>query len=197
MLCAYFLTKPPLGLQKETLGVFEAPVLVVSLPELCAHLTAPGAGRGVPGASQLWDRAGVAPPGLILSSAPWADCSGLQGAPDAKAEVAGSTISTVGTPNTLGTLHHPSAQGSTAAPAPGSENQNREGKKKRGLQPTLYDFFWWFCLSLQHFLIFCLPLTPLAMLTRNCESGSGKSRSRVCVDNFYSSFGLLQVGDAE
>lgn len=66
--------------------------------------------RSIPGASQLWDRAGAAPLGLLSNFPLWANCPGLQGAPDANADVAESRISTEGSTNTP-------AQGSPAAPA--------------------------------------------------------------------------------
>lgn len=126
-----------LGLQKETLGVLEAPVLVVSLPELCARPTAPGAERGClehpsSGTGQellLQGCCSAFPSGLIVLVCRelLMAMQMLQGAPDANADVAGSRISTVGTTNTPGAAP---AQGSPAAP----ENQSKEGNKKRGLQ---------------------------------------------------------------
>lgn len=93
------------------------------------------------------------PPGQLFKFPLRANCPGLPGAPDAHADVAGSTLSRVDTTNSLGAE---GAQGSPAAPACGSKNQSKEGNQERGLSPALKhcDILWWLCLSLQNFLIF-------------------------------------------
>lgn len=141
-----------LGLQKETLGVLEAPILVVSLPEHCtSHCPGSGAeaARSIPALGQgrsclLQGSFSSFHSGLIalVSQELLMHMQMLQGAHYPE-----------WTPQTLWVLK---MLGSPAAPARGSENQSKEGNQERGLSPALKhcDISWWLCLSLQNFLIF-------------------------------------------